>query len=81
MAKYTVKDLKEYLKDVPDDYEVVYERIEDVYFEKHNWITIDTMEQIKTNGEWKDYLPHSFISTFSCYQWPEHKLCCITAHY
>lgn len=39
--KLTVKELKEKIKDLPDDTEVYIERIEDVYFEKHNWNTID----------------------------------------
>lgn len=33
----TVKDLKEALIGIPDDYKVYYQRIEDVYFEKHGW--------------------------------------------
>lgn len=33
----TVKDLKERLKDVPDDYEIRYSRIEDIYFNEHGW--------------------------------------------
>ncbi len=33
----TVKELKERLKDVPDETPAAYQRIEDFYFEKHNW--------------------------------------------
>lgn len=33
----TVGDLKKALMNVPDDAEVRYQRIEDVYFEKHGW--------------------------------------------
>ena len=33
----TVKELKKVLENVPDDVEVRYQRIEDVYFETHGW--------------------------------------------
>lgn len=33
----TVGQLREAIKDLPDTAKVYYERIEDVYFEKHNW--------------------------------------------
>jgi hypothetical protein len=33
----TVKELKEAIENLPDDAIVYYQRIEDVYFEKHNW--------------------------------------------
>jgi hypothetical protein len=32
-----VKDLKKALENVPDDAEVRYQRIEDIYFETHGW--------------------------------------------
>ena len=37
---FTVKDLKERIKDLPDDMPVVYERIHDGYFDKGGWTTI-----------------------------------------
>lgn len=39
--KLTVKELKEKIKDLPDCTEVYIERIEDAYFEKHGWETIE----------------------------------------
>jgi hypothetical protein len=39
--KLTVKELKDKLKDLPDNTEVYIERVEDVYFDKHSWQTID----------------------------------------
>lgn len=37
MIEITVKDIKEIIKDLPDDVQITYQRIEDVYFEKHGW--------------------------------------------
>jgi len=33
----TIKELKERIKNLPDDMEVCIERIHDCYFEKYNW--------------------------------------------
>ncbi len=33
----TVKDLRRWLKKLPDETRVYYQRIEDAYFEKHGW--------------------------------------------
>ena len=35
--KLTVGDLKRKIKDLKDDAEVLIERVEDVYFDKHGW--------------------------------------------
>jgi hypothetical protein len=35
----TIKELKEILKDCDDNGIIYYQRIEDVYFKKHNWKT------------------------------------------
>jgi hypothetical protein len=32
-----VEDLKRWLKKLPDETRIYYQRIEDVYFEKHGW--------------------------------------------
>lgn len=37
--RLTVKELKEKIKDLDDDTIVYIERVEDIYFEKHNWET------------------------------------------
>lgn len=46
----TVGQLKESLKDYPDDALVVSQRIEDVYYEKHGWKTLKKPDNI--NPEW-----------------------------
>lgn len=33
----TIWDLKKKIQDLPDDMPILYDRIEDVYFEKHWW--------------------------------------------
>lgn len=75
--KYTVKNLKKALETVPDDYEVVYERIEDIYFEEHEW----DKSVIKVPN---DIYPNTFsemIPAFTAYVWHEYKILIITAHY
>ena len=37
----TVGDLKKYLEGYPDDSIVVSQRVEDVYYEKYGWETLD----------------------------------------
>ncbi len=48
--KLTVKDLKDKLKNIPDDTLVYIERIEDVYFNKYNWTTTPLVFQRDKNG-------------------------------
>jgi len=61
----TVGQLLDFIKkyNIPRDSKVLYQRIEDVYFEKHNWDTIDRKgehyhdilrNQEKAKGEWLD---------------------------
>lgn len=42
----TVKSLKEILEDAPDDAIICTERVEDEYFEKHNWKTENVFDGI-----------------------------------
>ena len=72
--KYTVKELKKYLESVPDDYEVVYERIEDIYFNKHGWDS----SVIKVES---DEMTSEMIPAFQAYVWHDYKILVITAHY
>lgn len=37
----SVGDLKELIKDLPDNMPVAYQRIEDMYFEKYGWKTME----------------------------------------
>ena len=39
MKTLTVKELKKILKTLPNNGEVMIERVEDVYFDKHGWST------------------------------------------
>jgi hypothetical protein len=45
----TVGQLKEYLKDYPDDALVVAQRVEDVYYEKNGWQTLKRPDEIDPN--------------------------------
>ncbi len=57
----TVSDIRRKIKDLPDDALVYIERIEDVYFEKHNWETERLVFQ-EVNGvpiEYSDILKAS----------------------
>ena len=46
----TIKELKEKIANMNDDDTVYIERIEDVYFEKHNWKTQEVVYQRDSNG-------------------------------
>jgi len=41
--KFTIGELKEFIEkhNLSDDTEIVFQRIEDIYFEKYNWQTIN----------------------------------------
>lgn len=44
-----LKELKDYIKDIPDDVDVYTERVEDIYFNKHWWQTTKVID--KSNNE------------------------------
>lgn len=72
----TIKDLKERIKDLPDDMPVYYQRIEDQYFE-HGWTTKTLLwERTKFGDEHSEY-----ISAFSAYKHPDDYIFVINAHY
>ena len=72
-----IKDLKEIIKDLPDDMPVFYQRIEDFYFTENHWTTITTL--------WYSYGHHRFMSeyipAFDAYKAPEEDIFIINAHY
>jgi hypothetical protein len=74
---YTAGELKQMLYAVPDDYQVVYQRIEDVYFEEHGW----DKSVIKTPSDVHCGIDNDMIPAFQAFQWPEFKILVITAHY
>lgn len=43
-----LKELKEYIKDLPDDVNVYTERVHDVYFDRHGWKTTKVIDS-RTN--------------------------------
>jgi len=73
----TVGQLKERLKDVPDDTPVFYQRIEDVYFEKHGWKT----EKLVWDFYAMEYIYSEYIPAFSCYKHTDEDVFVINAHY
>lgn len=69
---YTVRQLKERLNGVPDDTPILYQRIEDVYFKKHGWKTIEL--------PW-DQITSEYIEAFQSYYRPKQKVFVIDAHF
>jgi len=74
---YTAKQLKKALEGISDDTEICIERIEDVYFEKHNWET-ETKDWDKNNPglETTVYMP-----AFGVVKIEDNKKFIIVAHY
>ena len=71
----TVGRLREAMKDLPDDAPVFYERIEDVYFEKHGWTT-----EPRPN-EYPECPPSQFIRAFTSIRYKDDNGLYITAHF
>ena len=74
-------ELKEVIKNLPDNMEIFYERIEDIYFDKHWW----KASHLHNNSIHPEY-PHTkdedkdqYINTFCAFV-DDWKLC-ITAHF
>jgi hypothetical protein len=57
MHTLTIGQLQEVIKrsGLPDDTPVVYERIEDAYFDNHNWKTVDVDWEVYPWGDRTDY--------------------------
>lgn len=74
----TVGQLKKFLKDLPDDGKIYYQRIEDVYFEKHNWgQNSKFMGSIENLGLSKE----EYIKVWSPVKYPNDNNLYLTAHY
>lgn len=69
-----IKELKNIIKDLPDETEVYYERIEDIYFNKHWW----KADYLYNDPEFP-WTSNEYIKSFCGFN-SEWKLC-ITAHY
>jgi len=69
----TAEDLKKALENVPDDTPVYYQRIEDIYFEKHGW-----------KREWMSFDEDGtseYTRAFSAYLHPDTDRFVLNAHY
>lgn len=76
----TVGRLREAIKDLPDDAPVYYERIEDVYFEKHGWTT-EPRPNPDGPGRDNDFPPSQFIRAFTTIRYRDCNGLYITAHF
>lgn len=76
-----VKDLKEALKNVPDNCEVRYQRIEDIYFEKYGWDKI--VKKLPFGDEiYYDKDDYSqYIEVFSACKHPDADVFVLNAHF
>lgn len=62
--KLTVGELKEILYKMDDEAPVLFERIHDVYFEKHNWATVLSDPEQDCDDQYKD----SYVPAESCFR-------------
>ena len=73
----TIKDIKDWIEkyNPPDDAIVLVERVEDIYFEKHNWKTVKKVHSIieDENSE--------YIEAFCTVKFKEDKNLYINCHY
>jgi len=69
----TAGQLKAALKNIPDDAIVLYQRIEDMYFENHGWEPIEL--------RWEEAGISDYIPVFSCYKHPDENVFVLNAHY
>lgn len=69
----TVKELKNIIKDLPDDTKVYYQRIEDFYFEGGGWET--------ESMQWEFGKTTECIRAFAAYYIKENNSLIIHAHY
>lgn len=74
----TVGHLRRVIADLPDDAKVYYERIEDVYFERHGW-TPDLLVPDDSKHIYPDIPDNQYIRVFCAYKY-DNRLC-LTAHY
>ncbi len=78
----TAGELKKRIENMPDDMPVYYQRIEDVYFEKHGWekeskkLVFDCYGDQDPKDCMDDYVP-----AFSAYKHPDDDVFVINAHY
>lgn len=73
----TVGDIREKIKNMPDDARVYYQRIEDVYFDKHKWVADKVIPDDFMPDERE--LDNEYIHAFCCFEYSGDLY--ITAHY
>ena len=84
MNYMTVGALKKALENVPDDAEVRYQRIEDVYFKKHGWDSIVKKIPWGLMENEPDFPPEDYsqyIEVFSAYLVKKENVFILNAHY
>jgi len=76
----TVGDLKKLIKKMPDDAKVYYQRIEDVYFEKHEW---SKSSVFKADPEYGDDPPiyDEYTRVYGSNRYKDDTNLYLTAHY
>lgn len=79
MLPLTVKDLREVLRNLSDDIIISYERIEDVYFDDHNW-DIERVSDSSDPGSHDKYTDEYINAEVCWYDELKNKLR-ISAHY
>ena len=72
----TVGELRERISELPSDMPVYYQRIEDVYFEKHGW----DKAALKLYFEKPD-CKSDYVKVFSAYKHPDKDVFVLNAHY
>jgi hypothetical protein len=77
----TVADLRKALEGVPDDAEVRYQRIEDVYFEKNGWDSPKVTKRLPWGFEETPDEYSQYIAVFSAYKHPYDNVFVLNAHY
>jgi hypothetical protein len=73
MLPLTVGSLREFISDLPDDMLVLYERIEDVYFDIHHWTSTEIADSMMPEHP-DEYIQANIV-------WSNKDKLLITAHF
>lgn len=83
-----VGDIKKILADVPDDYEIRYQRIHDVYFTDYGWDSKNVSKKLlnclcyhSKSDTHDEYCYSEYVEIFSCIIDNENKVVKLNAHY
>lgn len=82
----TVGEIKERLKDVPDDYDIRYARIEDIYFKEYGWDNPEVSKKMIDvcccrEDEHDEHCYSDYVGIFTVIVNDEEKCVQLTAHY